>query len=82
MLFGIDYARDLMQKMREKETQAYEDGYNAADAKQRQRPTTVVIVDDDIYQKAYGDGFNAGLARALESQAKDAAGDYDNDHSG
>ena len=80
MLFGIDYARDLMQKMRDKEAQAYQDGYNAA-AKQRQNPTAAAIVDDAAFGKGYDDGFNAGLARALASQAKDADGDYDNDHS-
>ena len=81
MLFGIDYARDLMQKMRDKEAQAYQDGYNAAAAKQRQSPPAADFVDEAAFEKGYSHGFNAGLARALANQTKDADGDEDADRS-
>ena len=69
MLFGIDYARDWMQKKREKEARAYADGYNAAAAKcrQRQNGNSFAILDDANYQKGYEDGFSAGRSFVVSS---------------
>ena len=49
MLFGIDYARSVMQKLQEKEHQAYQEGYR--DAKE----------NAEQYRAGYDAGFNAGF---------------------
>ena len=57
MLFGIDYARSALQKLREKEAQAYRNGYNDADKKARHYQAE----KDENYRKGYEDGFNDAL---------------------
>ena len=75
MLFGIDYARDLMRKKREKEAQAYQGGYNAADTKcrQRQNGNTFAILDNATYWQGYDDGFNASRAFTINRCQEEAA---------
>ena len=57
MLFGIDYARNALQKLREKEEQAYQNGYDDAD----QKANHYRAEKDENYRKGYEDGFNDAL---------------------